>query len=260
MDFIIYFLIAITATTLGGLTGMGGGVIIKPVLDVIGRYDAATIGVLSSITVFAMSVVSVGKQVAKKAKIDYTIAITLAVGSIIGGLVGQKLLNVVITSFGKNSIVTMIQNVILALLIITVYIYMKNKRNIKSYHVKNLLITLTVGIFFGTISSFVGIGGGPINVALIIFVFSYDTKMAATCSIITILFAQISKLVSVALTTGFAIYDLSILPFMVIGAVLGGFIGSYLSGKFTEKKVEFYFNLVQLFVFLTCIFNIARNL
>ena len=34
MQYILYFLIAIGATTVGSLTGMGGGVIIKPLMDV----------------------------------------------------------------------------------------------------------------------------------------------------------------------------------------------------------------------------------
>ena len=51
---LLYFLIALGATTVGALTGMGGGVIIKPLCDVIGTYDAQTIGVLACITVFSM--------------------------------------------------------------------------------------------------------------------------------------------------------------------------------------------------------------
>lgn len=67
---LIYFVVVWIATTAGALTGMGGGVIIKPVLDVIGEYDAATIGVLCSCTVFTMSIVSIHKQVRQKAKIE----------------------------------------------------------------------------------------------------------------------------------------------------------------------------------------------
>ena len=75
MIYLLYFLIAIGATTVGSLTGMGGGVIIKPLMDLLGGFDVETIGVLSSITVFAMSIVSVGKQIAQKAKIDFGTAI-----------------------------------------------------------------------------------------------------------------------------------------------------------------------------------------
>lgn len=259
MTFLLYFLIAIGATTVGALTGMGGGVIIKPVLDVLGAYDAATIGVLSSITVFSMAVVSIGKQMIAKTRIPFGIAIPLAIGSVAGGQLGQMMLST-LTAGLPNSRVTAVQNVVLGLLILVVYWYMKHKQNIPSKRWDRLIPALLVGVFLGVCSSFLGIGGGPINVALIIFLFSYDTKTAAVCSIITILFAQVSKLVSVALGAGFAAYDLSMAPVMVVGAIAGGFIGAALSKKFPEKTVEKAFNGVQLLVLAICVFNIVRNM
>ncbi|MEG2119590.1 MAG: sulfite exporter TauE/SafE family protein, partial [Pseudoflavonifractor sp.] len=68
LKLLLYFLIAIGATTAGSMTGMGGGVIIKPLLDLLHGFDVETIGVLSAITVFAMSVVSIGKQMLAKTK------------------------------------------------------------------------------------------------------------------------------------------------------------------------------------------------
>ena len=62
MQNFIYFLVALFATSLGSISGMGGGVIIKPFLDAFGQFDAATIGVLSSVTVLTMALVAVGKQ------------------------------------------------------------------------------------------------------------------------------------------------------------------------------------------------------
>ena len=95
--------------------------------------------------------------------------------------------------------------------------------------------------------------------ALIIYLFGYDTKSATVCSIVTILFSQISKLGSVALSTGFAVYDLSILPVMVVGAIAGGFIGASLSKKLQEQTVDRAFNAVQLLVLALAIVNIIRN-
>ena len=80
------------------------------------------------------------------------------------------------------------------------------------------------------------------------------------CSLVTILFAQISKLSTVALSTGFSDFDLSIAPFMILGAILGGFIGATFNKKCSEKTVEEAFNLVQLLVLSITIFNIVRNL
>ena len=54
---IIYFLVGIIATTIGAISGIGGGVIIKPVLDTLGNYDISTISILSSFTRFLCQIV-----------------------------------------------------------------------------------------------------------------------------------------------------------------------------------------------------------
>ena len=96
--------------------------------------------------------------------------------------------------------------------------------------------------------------------ALIIYLYSVGTKAATVCSLMTILFAQISKLGTVALSTGFLVYDLSVAPAMVIGAIAGGFIGASLNKRCSEQVVERAFNGVQLLVLAIAIFNIVRNL
>lgn len=172
----LYFLIAIGATTVGSLTGMGGGVIIKPLMDVLHGFDVQTIGVLSSLTVFSMSVVSIGKQMLARTKIPFGTAIPLALGSVMGGLAGEKLLQVIVDALRANSAVTVVQNVVLSLLILAVFLYMKNKSRIPSQELRGVVVSLLVGVFLGICSSFLGIGGGPINVALIIYLFSLTPR------------------------------------------------------------------------------------
>ena len=137
---------------------------------------------------------------------------------------------------------------------------MKSKEKIKGRELSGAVVSLFVGVFLGVCSSFIGIGEGPINVALIIYLFSVNTKTATICSLVTILFAQISKLLTVALTTGFAAFDLSVAPYMIVGAILGGFLGASFNKRCSEKTVEKVFNLVQLLVLSITIFNIVRNL
>lgn len=47
---------------------------------------------------------------------------------------------------------------------------------------------------------------------------------------------------------------------MIVGAILGGFIGASLNKKCSEKTVEKAFNGVQLLVLGITVFNIIRNL
>ncbi|MFI3168095.1 MAG: sulfite exporter TauE/SafE family protein [Bacillota bacterium] len=260
MIWLLYFAIAIIATTVGALTGMGGGVIIKPVLDLMGGYDVATIGILSSVTVFAMSVSSIVRKVMQKTTFPVKLAIYLSIGSIIGGLLGQSLLDMTIVALGSSENVTILQNILLSILILGVFIYMLKKESVPDYDLEGIIPSVLCGVLLGTISSFVGIGGGPINVALLIFLFPVDTKDATICSIITIFFAQVSKLATVAVTTGFAIYDLSMLPAMVVGGVAGGLIGAALNKKVSIKTVEFWFNVVQVVVLIIAVYNIISNL
>ncbi len=258
MIYLIYFLMALLATAVGALTGMGGGVIMKPVMDLLGHFDVLSIGVLSSVTVFSMSLVSIGKQIVAKTPIPYRQVLPLAIGSVGGGLLGERLLAWVLAFTGQKTAVTITQNVILALLIAAVFFYMKNKHRLPSYRLLGLVPCLLAGVFLGICSSFLGIGGGPINVALILFLFSVDTKVATVCSLVTILFAQISKLLLIAGTTGFAAFDLRVLPYMIVASIAGGFIGAALNKHWSEKRVEQAFNLVQLVVLLITLSNIVR--
>lgn len=260
MQYVICFLLAISATTMGSITGMGGGVLIKPLMDALHCFDVETIGMLSSIAVFAMTVVSIGKRVWAKDPIPFSVAIPLAVGATAGGYAGQAVLRRIVTLWEAQARITAIQNILLSLLILAVYFYMKQKGRIPGRNLSGVRISLAAGTFLGLCSSFLGIGGGPINVALIVYLYSMGTKQAAVCSLITILFAQTSKLATVLLTTGFSPYDLSAAPIMAIGAVLGGFWGTALSKRFSEQSVEKAFNAMQLAVLAVAVFNIVRNL
>ena len=239
---------------------MGGGVMIKPSLDLLNHFPAESISVLSSITVFAMSIVSVGKHIQQKTVIPYTIALPLALGSILGGNAGQVGLKMTVSSLSSNSMVLVTQNSILSLLIIIVIIYMMQKDKIKSLRLAGVLPPLLAGLVLGFFSSFLGIGGGPFNVALLIYLFSLSTKSAAVCSIIIILFSQLTKVVSIAMIEGFAVYELSLLPPMIAGGIIGGFAGAWINRKMSDKQVEKTFNVVQIAVLFICIYNIVRNL
>ena len=53
--YVIYFLICLGASILGAISGIGGGVIIKPVLDSLGTLNVSTISFLSGCTVLSMT-------------------------------------------------------------------------------------------------------------------------------------------------------------------------------------------------------------
>jgi len=257
---VIYFLIAILATTAGAIAGISGGIVIRPLLDIMNHFDAQTISVLSSITVLSMSVVSAGKQLMQKAPLNYKVVIPLAIGASLGGVIGQRLLATIVAAFEIGRIVTMIQNSLLLAISIAVFLYIRNRDKIKSLNMSNMLLIVLTGVFLGMIAAFLGIGGGPINVAMLILLFSFDIKTAAVGSIVIILFSQTANVIRVGTTIGFSAFDLRMLPPMIIGAMSGGFIGASLNKKLSLKVIESCFFVMLALVAAFAIFNITRGL
>lgn len=258
MQIVIYAFVTLFATLMGSIAGMGGGVIIKPVFDAFAQYDAVTVGLITSVTVFAMALVSISRHIAMKTKIDLKAGAVLCGGSVIGGYAGQFLLERVDALLQNNGLLIIIQNIILFVLIIGVILYMVFKSRIRSLNTTRPLPVLLCGLILGALSSFLGIGGGPFNVAIILFVLGCDTRMAAVYSILTILFAQLSKLITVAVTTGYAHYDLSVLPVIVLCGVAGGFLGAKFNTSLHNKAVERCFNIMQVIILCITLSNIVR--
>lgn len=257
MIIFIYTIMALIATMAGSITGMGGGVIMKPVMDLMGDYDAATIGVLSSVTVFVMSIVACLRQQKDRGGIKVISLVVLGIGSILGGLAGQFMFEATVKAAANDSMVKIIQNSVLCFLIAIIFFYMIFKSKIPSLNLKNPVFYGLTGAFLGIASSFLGIGGGPINVAILMFLFGLDIKTATFSSVITILAAQISKLSMAAVTTNFfSGMTLIVLPFMAIAAVVGAFVGSLIKKKISGGAVAVCFNVMQLVIMGICITNI----
>lgn len=255
---IIYFLVALFSTIVGSSAGLGGGVIIKPVLDLLGDYTLPTINLLSSSTIFIMSIVTVFYQLKKKDKINPKNTIVIAIGSILGGSIGQKLMSILLSKGVSMNTINKTQSIMMIILLLTVFLYMRNKDNIKSYKINNVLVIVLVGLFLGAIAAFLGIGGGPINVAAFTVLFSMTANEAARNSILVIFFSQGAKITSIAATTGFSSYNLEMLPFMLIGGIMGGIIGYKINKSVSEKSIIKIFNSVLLAIILLNFYNIFK--
>lgn len=256
--FIIYFLVGLAASIVGAVAGLGGGVIIKPVLDALGHYNVSTISILSSATVFSMAAVSLVNSRRLGVRVEGKTSLLLATGSIVGGVFGKNIFNYLLEYMNNQAFISMIQSTILALLMIIIFLLVTNKEKISPLHIESGFIIFFVGLMLGIISSFLGIGGGPLNVAILYLLFSMDAKQTIINSIFIIFFSQLATLITVGVTTGFQVYDLSMLIYMLIGAILGGMIGTSLSSRLTNQKMISIFNVTILIILGINIYNMVR--
>ena len=247
---IIYFIITLMATTIGAIAGLGGGIIIKPCLDTLGNYNVSTIGMLSSITVLTMATVSTIKYIKSGIKFDLKVVV-LSIGAVLGGFLGKYLFDI----FSKTTTDNVAKG-IQAIILIVLLVFVIFRKYYPHYHVKSLIITMLAGIFMGAISSFLGIGGGPINVVIICIIFSINIKDAAVNSIFVIFFSQISTVAASAISPGLLAYNLSMLLFMLPAGIIGGLLGAHLNRKLSQNTIEWLFNIVMGMIFLLNVYNV----
>lgn len=256
---IIYLLVALISTIIGAISGLGGGVIIKPVLDAIGQYDVATIGLLSAFTVFSMAVVSTIKQYVSGIRFEGKRTVFISVGSIAGGFAGKFLFSIISSAVNDGRSVTAIQSITLALLLVLVLVYLFSN-NIQNLNIGNKSIIVAAGFILGIAASFLGVGGGPFNVVLLSLLFSMDSKTAAVHSVLIILFSQSAKILAIFFDTGFGIFDLSQLLYMIPGGIAGGLIGSSLNKKMHGTTIQFLFKVVVICIIGLNIYNLVMAL
>ena len=67
-----------------------------------------------------------------------------------------------------------------------------------------------------------------------------------------------ARMITIGLTTGYQIFDLSILVFIIPAAITGGIMGSKLSNVFSEKKVTVVYQLMLAGVIGLNIVNFIR--
>ncbi|MHC5249419.1 sulfite exporter TauE/SafE family protein [Enterococcus sp. LJL90] len=250
---LIYFFVIVLANSVGAISGMGGGVIIKPVLDFIGADSVSAISFYSTVAVFTMSVVSTAKQLKSGLRFQWRIILGISAGAIIGGIFGNLALEELLKIFGADQPVKMIQIIITLLTLAFAFFYTK-------YPVVRLKLLkdcyyLFCGLLLGFLASLLGIGGGPINVSLIMLMFSLPIKEATVYSIGTIFFSQLAKLTTIAISGNFFNYDLSRLYFVIPAAILGGWLGSKLSGMITAESITKVFQAVIVLVMVINVYN-----
>lgn len=257
---VFLLLVSFFASVGGAICGIGGGVIIKPALDALNIASVSTISFLSGCTVLSMSCYSVGKALAaKESLVDFKTGTPLALGGAVGGIVGKSLFSALTAMFSQQS-VGICQSLCLAALTLMTICYTLNQRRIHTHHITNPVVCVLVGLVLGILSSFLGIGGGPINLVVLFFFFSMDTKTAAQNSLYIILFSQIASLLTTLITASVPEFAVPVLLLMVAGGIGGGIAGRAINKHIDSRAVDKLFLVLMGVIILISFYNTWRYL
>ncbi len=257
----LFFIICFLASSIGSICGVGGGIMIKPVLDALGIFSTETASFLSGCTVLAMtSCFLVTEKLSGRTEINHKIGTPLAAGSAFGGVSGKLIFTRIIKSVSATIPIVTIQAVLLMMITSATLIYMRHQKNIKTHSFDNAAVCLLLGALLGLISSFLGIGGGPLNIITLHFFFSMSARPAAANSLYIIFFSQAASMIYTMLSDSIPQYDIATLTAMITGGIIGGYMGRLLSVKLGETKRNRLFYILLIFIIFTNIYSIYSSI
>lgn len=256
---ILFFIVSFLSSIVGAICGIGGGVVIKPVLDMLQLGEPATINFLSGCTVLSMSLYSVSKALrAGDSKVEMTTGTPLALGAALGGVAGKELFSAVKAFFNSSPMVGGVQAVALGIITLGTLLYTINKDRIHTHKTSSKALCVVIGVLLGIMSSFLGIGGGPINLVVLGFCFGMDTKTAAANSLYIILFSQTASLLATLVTGSVPQFRVFALVLMVAGGIGGGIVGRKLNKKMDNRAVDKLFIGLMVLIIGICVYNTIR--
>ena len=259
MENLLFLIVSFLASAAGAICGIGGGVIIKPVLDFFGLASVSTISFLSGCTVLSMSCYNVVKNSSSgESKVKFSTGTPLAIGAAVGGVLGNQIFKLIRTMFENQNAVGSVQAGCLALITVGTLVYTLFKEKIRTHNVENKVACLLIGSVLGLLSSFLGIGGGPINLVVLFFFFGMDTKTAAQNSLYIILFSQTANLLTTLITHSVPEFSAIALMLMVAGGIGGGVAGRSINRKMDHRAVDKLFLCLMVIIICISIFNMWK--
>ncbi len=262
MSFSVYLIflgVSFIASAAGAVCGIGGGVVIKPVLDLTGVLSVAAVNFLSGCTVLSMACYSVIREkMSREPLIDMKTGTPLAAGAAAGGVIGRNAFLYISGFFAGSDLAGAVQAACLLVLTFGTFIYTINMPGISTRHVTDPFSCTLTGLALGVCSAFLGIGGGPINLVVLYYFFSMDTKTAAQNSLYIILFSQTASLLSTLVSGTIPKFPGGALILMIAGGISGGIFGRMVNKKIDDTEVSTLFKILLVFIMMICLFNICR--
>lgn len=240
--------IGLVAGTIGSLLGLGGGVIIVPVLlflsNISSDFQHLTPAVVvgTSLILVILTACSSTISYAKKKRVDFHSGWIFFLGCGPGAILGAYL-----TKFFDTDQFFLFFGIFL--LFVTLMLFLKNRLPKLSMHldvVRTLTdasgktytfgyhrwLALSVSFFIGMISGLFGVGGGSLFVPLMVVVFQYAPHIATATSMFTILLTSIVGSITHIWQGNIDWYAVFCLA---PGAWIGGKWGAWISSKLTGK-------------------------
>lgn len=235
-DYLIYLVAGVLAGLLSGLFGVGGGLIIVPILTFVfasltfPEQHIMHIALGTSLATIIFTSISSARAHHKNGNVDWMVVSRISVGIVLGTFLGAALA-VSLQTFWLKVIFAIFVFVVATQL--TLGLAPNAKRSLPGRLVTNL-----VGTIIGVISSLVGIGGGTLSVPFLIYCNTTIKRAIGTS-------AAIGLPIAIAGTLGFVLQGWMAeqlpaysLGYVYLPAVIGIVLMSAITAPFGAKLAQ----------------------
>ena len=216
------------AGILGSMIGLGGGIIVVPVLTFFGF--APTLAASNSLFAAFSNAVASTFSYSRQKRIEYSLGLKLGLLTIPGTILGAYI---------SSDVTPGIFKILFGLVLISsaFYIFIRKRIETKEKIINKqiMLFGVAASFFAGIISSFFGIGGGIIFVPLMVVGMGMAMKKAAPTSQFILLFASLSGVI-VHSILGHP--DFLQAGLLATGSFFGGLVGARLSLEIKERFLQ----------------------
>lgn len=266
MIWLVLIGVGLLAGTIGSLVGLGGGIIIVPLLLFLGSSTDIMAALTPQVAVGVSTVIMIFTGMAstlsymKHKIVDYKAGLIFFAGSAPGGIIGayvNKFLNVHAFSLYFGIFMVLMAIVLLVKDRLRPVVFKPGTgKIIKTYKNKNgqefiygyrpltaILITFVVGISSGLF----GIGGGSLMVPVMMLLFFFPPHMAVATSMFMVFLSSVTNSIThISLGNVNWPYVFALIPGAYIGAKLGAFVNTRLNSKALETMLKIVLIIIGL--------------
>jgi uncharacterized membrane protein YfcA len=228
---LLKILIGFAVGTLIGMTGVGGGVLLLPLLIFVLRVPAiiavGSDAVFNFVTKIGSSSVHLHKGTVRR-----SVVVALAMGSIPGSILGVGFLTHLRNTYGAgaNSLITTAIGILL-ICIPTLLLFQTRIEDHVTHRpptLKSVAGMAAIGLVAGFLVGMTSVGSGSIIMMLLLLFYSFPPKvMVGTDIVHAVILTGVTSLMHWKLGN----VDMTLVGSLLIGSIPGGLLGSYLSTR-----------------------------
>jgi uncharacterized membrane protein YfcA len=224
MLFLELALIGMFVGAISGFFGVGGGMVLVPILLALGYGIKSAIAI--SVTQMVFSSIYGSYINYKKGKLEINEGLWVGFGGILGGLIGSYFTNILPKE--------VLEYIFLALVVFAFIKVLRAKKPIEGAEQKRLskAVLFIVGVLIGIIAMMLGIGGAVMLIPILVGFLHYPSKDAATAALFFVVFSSLAGFVYKLVAGTFDNLNLPILP--VIALAVAAIVGVRLGLKLKE--------------------------